>query len=214
MRKAGLQKQLNIFKTFCDDKGLQVNPLKTFTMSFGMNTKKAGWIPFQYDGIVLQPRTEAKYLGMMFFTNKPFIAARKQLMNKARARMWALHRLMISRYVAATPAVQRVFVACVQAIFLYAVEIWGTGMPARQWKQAQTLQSNFYKLHLGLKSSTSPRPQELQFTYTLLAEVGDYPLEQAALVQTAGFYARIQGMANNRLPKQALQMVRQESYQI
>lgn len=97
MRKAGLQKQLNILKKFCDDKGLQVNSQKTFTMSFGMNALRTDWIPFQYDGTPLQPRKEAKYLGMMFFTNKSFPTARKALMAKARAKMWALHRLMISR---------------------------------------------------------------------------------------------------------------------
>lgn len=38
LRKAGLQKQLQVLKKLCDDKDLQVNSIKTFTMSFGLNT--------------------------------------------------------------------------------------------------------------------------------------------------------------------------------
>lgn len=131
----------------------------------------------------IQPKAATKYLGMMFFMNRPFTKARKMLMAKARVRMWALQNLMATRHVAATPAVQRVFVACVRTIFLYAVEVWGTGMTVNQWKDVQQLQTDFYRVHLGLKSSIC--------TAMVLAEVGDYPLEQATPIRTARFYSRI-----------------------
>lgn len=113
-------------------------------------------------------------------------------MAEARAQMWALHQLMVRRHVPATLAVQRVFVACVQAILLYAIQVWGPGMTPGQWKHVQKLQSDFYKLHLGLKSSTC--------IATLIAEVGDYPLEQAALVRTARFSRELRACQGKGCP--------------
>lgn len=65
---------------------------------------------------------------------------------------------------------------------------------------------DFYRHHLGVKSSTC--------TATVLAEVGDYSMEQAALIRTARFYTRITTMPSSRLPKQALNLLKQEACRI
>lgn len=200
-RKAGLQRQLKVLHTFCQEKELQVNLQKTFTMSFGVNALNRRWKPLTYAGQPLTPQSKGRYLGMLFFTNKAFRQARKQLLEKAKARVWVIHQIMTRSYMTSTEALQRVFTACIQATALYAIEIWGTNLTPRQWKTMQQLQNDFLKLHLGLKNSTC--------TATVLAESGEYPVESAALVRTARFLSRVQGMGDERLPKQALQLMRE-----
>lgn len=176
-----------------------MNLQKTFTMSFRVNAMHKSWKPLKFDGQPILPKTEGQYLGMLFYTNKAFRQARRKLIEKAKSPVWAVHQLMLRSYMASTEAVQRVFTACIQSVVLYAVEVWGTGLSRSRWKTIQQIQNDFLKLHLGLKSSTC--------TATMLAKCGEYPMEAVALVRTARYHSRIQGMKDHCLPKQALSML-------
>lgn len=91
-------------------------PAKTFTMSFGVNALNSKCKPLKYnDGQPITPKAEGRYLGMMFFTNRAFRQAQKKLLEKAKARLWAIYRVMTTKYMAAAEAIQRVFTACIQA---------------------------------------------------------------------------------------------------
>lgn len=47
------------------------------------------WKPLTYAGQPLTPQPKGRYLKMFFFTYKAFRQARKQLLEKAKAKVWA-----------------------------------------------------------------------------------------------------------------------------
>lgn len=62
-RKAGLQRQLKVLHTSCQEKDLQVNLQKNFTMSFGVNARSKKWKPLKYAGQPLPPQPKEKIPG-------------------------------------------------------------------------------------------------------------------------------------------------------
>ena len=78
----GLQTQLDILQTFCDERGLKVNVAKTKVVVFEKHRSESP--TFIYDGQAIEQVEVFKYLGISFHATQGMSCAIECLYNSAR----------------------------------------------------------------------------------------------------------------------------------
>jgi hypothetical protein len=119
----GLQNLLNKLKLFYDKWNLSVNTEKSKVMIFNKSGRKLTGYSFIYAQPSIWQASEYKYLGIIFKPSGSFLYATDQLSKKACKAMFCIQKSLLSDNMNIYGHI-KLFIACVQPIFLYCSEVW------------------------------------------------------------------------------------------
>ena len=191
----GLQNQLNCLKKCCDNLKMEVNKDKTKVMVFrkgGHLSKSEKW---QFDGHNLEVVNEYCYLGFRFTTKLSLKQGTQHLVSKAKKAVAQLSRTFNKLKGMSKDIFFTIFDSKVQSILLYSSEIWGYS----RLDSIEKVHLLACKRFLGVPLRS---PNNMVY-----GELGRYPLYVNSYVRCLRYWFRVLGMEENRLPKQAYQML-------
>ena len=128
-----------------------------------------------------------KYLGVTFNHNNKFKKAQPLQFSLANMAMFLLLRKCRQLNLPLNIQLE-LFEKCVHPVLLYGCEIWAY----ENMHVISKLQLRFFKLISGVKVTTP--------TYTVLGEVGRYPIETEAKYRMLGFWYNLCNTSNPELP--------------
>ena len=172
-----LQRQLDIFRQYCEKWKLKVNVNKTNVMLFS-NGRIPKNLRFSFDGKLLEIVDRFNYLGIVFSKSCSFLNAKKDRVQKGTQAMYAvlkkgrLHNLSIECQL-------DLFDKIVKPVLLYGCEIWGYGNN----DIIEKVHLKFCKHLLHLKPSTPD--------FMVYGELGRYPLEINIKTQSISYWSKL-----------------------
>ena len=194
---AGLQHQLNILQTCCDDMQLSVNIGKTKVMVFrkgGFLAKREQWF---YKGTKLEVVNKYCYLGFNFTTKISTKMGTEHLVTKGKRAVVQLNKAFNRYKEMNAKAFFKIFDAKIQPILLYSSEIWGLN----RLEHIEKIHMMACKRFLGVPVRT---PNKM-----VLGDLGRYPLYVNSCMNTLRYWLKLLHMDPNRLPYNAYQMLLQ-----
>jgi hypothetical protein len=191
----GLQKQIDIVRSYADNFSLRVNLEKTKIIVF----RKGGFLgtneKWMYGIDNIQVVNSYKYLGLYFSTKLSLIQSVSELASKAKARTAQLLRGLWRLGFIQRNVFFKIFDCQVLPILLYGAELWG-------YQRFQILE----KAHLfACKRFLNVAPQTPNSM--VYGDLGRYPVYITSAVRCVKYWLRIANMTNERLPKKAYNMM-------
>ena len=180
-----LQKQLNIFKQYCDTWKLKVNVDKSNVLIFSSGRTPKN-LRFLYDGKQLDIVDKFNYLGITFTKSGSFLNAKKDRVSKGTQAMYSvlkkgrLNNLSIECQL-------DLFDKIVKPVLLYGCEIWGYGNN----NIIEKVHLKFCKLLLHLKPSTPD--------FMVYGELGRFPLDINIKTQSISYWSKLIAGNENKL---------------
>ena len=193
----GLQNQLNVLKSCCDNLNLQVNEEKTKIMVFrkgGVLRENEKWT---YGGKRLEIVNRYSYLGYVFSTKLSINIGTYIMTQKARKAHAYLSKLLIKCKYVTIETYFKIFDAKIIPMLTYASEVWGL----TKLDSIERIQMMSCKRFLGLPITT---PNKMA-----LGELGRLPIYITAYIRCIKFWLRIMQLPDKRITKQAYQMLLQ-----
>ena len=157
-----LQKALNVLYDYCISFGMSINVSKTKIIVFSRG-KIRNLPTLIFNGEQIEVVFEYKYLGTLFTYNNKFQKTINAQCMSAKRALFALLKKCRKLDLPLDLQIE-LFDRCIVPIMLYNCEVWGH----EKLDQLEKLQLKFYKLILGVKSSTP--------TCMVLGEVGQLPI--------------------------------------
>lgn len=192
----GLQTQLEVLDDFCMDTHMTVNTDKTVIVVF--NPLKKHKIPtFFWRGKELKIEESATYLGMMTFSTKCFHEAEQAKITAAINASYMILSKAINAHLLRPVPIREYFTHNVLPKLLYAAPIWAVGCSKDGWLQVEQVQTDYYKAHFALPTSTNG--------LALLTELGICPIQVQAMIATVQFVQELHEIPADRIPNLALQ---------
>jgi len=187
----GLQKQLNILKTCCDNMCLQIYKDKTKIMVFrsgGYLSKVERWF---FEGKEIEIVNRYCYLGFTFSTRLSVPIGIQGLISKAKTAAFLICRAFFKCDSMTKKVFFQIFDAKVQSILLYSSEVWGL----YNISTLETVHTQSCKRFLGVPSRT---PNNM-----IYGDLQRHPLYINSSLRCIKYWIRLLNMDQNRLPKQA-----------
>jgi hypothetical protein len=191
----GLQNQLNVLKTCCDNMSLTINIDKTKVMVFrkgGFLGKREKWV---YEGNRLEVVNNYCYLGFNFTT---MISAKKgtaHLVTKGKKAFLQVNRVFQKCNEMTANTFFKIFDTKIQPILLYSAEVWGLNI----LEHIEKVHMLACKRFLGVPART---PNKMVY-----GDLGRYPLYVNSYVSCLRFWFKLLDMKFERLPYKAYQML-------
>jgi len=192
---SGLQHQLNLLKTCCDQLHLNVNKDKTKIMVFrkgGFLAKHEKWF---FDGKQLEVVNKYCYLGFVFTTKLSAKLGTQHLVLKGKKAVMYLNTLFGKCKDMFKEIFFRIFDAKVQSILLYSSEIWGL----QRLEHLEKVHLLACKRFLGVPVKT--------FNRMVYGELGRFPLYINSTIRCVKYWFRLLQLDDSRLPHQAYKML-------
>ena len=191
---AGLQKQIDILKSFADNFDMCVNMSKTKIIVFrkgGFLAEKERWT---YGNELIEVVNSYKYLGMSFTTKLSLTQAVSDLAVKAKARTARILRCLFRLGEVPSSVFFQIFDAQITPVLMYGAEVWGF----HQFSEIEKVHLFACKRFLRVGVQT---PNKMVY-----GDLGRYPLYVVATVKFVKYWLRLITMPRERLPFKAFVM--------
>ena len=180
-----LQKGLDLFSKYCKEWMLKVNTQKTKVVIFSKGRQPQN-LHFTYGDTEIEIVKEFNYLGVLFSRTGHFATEIKHNSQKATNAMYEVLRKGRQLNMSIQCHVD-LFNKIVKPILLYGCEVWGFS----NTDALEKVQLKFYKLLLGLKSTTN--------SSMIYGELGIYPVNLDIKLRMVSYWARILHGKDNKL---------------
>ncbi|KAL1447233.1 hypothetical protein WDU94_003619 [Cyamophila willieti] len=184
-----LQKMLDIFSRYCQEKELTVNTDKTNIMVFRRKGKISTRYKFTFERKEIEIVKSFIYLGMLFTPQICFFENSKRALNKAAKASAVTNNLWAKTGVHSWENKMTLYQAIVKSTLLYAAEIWAP----RYQEKIEQAQMNYFKRYLFWPRNTP--------NYFVRREVGVDKLNTHVLEKMLKWWIKILEMPDNRYPK-------------
>ena len=191
----GLQNQLNVLKTCCDDMKMRVNIQKTKVMVFrkgGFLGKREEWY---FENNKLEVVNRYCYLGYTFTTMISPKLGIEHLVVKGKRALMSLVKAFQKYKEISCDTFFKIFDAKIKPILLYSSEIWGMN----RLDHIEKVHLLACKRFLGVPIKT---PNKMVY-----GDLGRYPLFVNSYVNTLRYWFKLLQMDQDRLPRQAYLML-------
>ena len=191
----GLQNQIDSLALVSKSLHLKVNVAKTKVMVFrkgGRLSKREKWF---LDGQLLEVVNQYKYLGFVFTTKLSIEITLDDLAVRGKRKGIQVLRVLWSLYNMQTRVFTNLLDAQVQSSLLYASEIWGL-YDSTKVERTHTF---ICKKYLGLGYRTP--------NHMVYGDLGRFPVSINSGIRAIRYWLKLNRMENNRLPKQAYEML-------
>jgi hypothetical protein len=191
----GLQIQLNALKSCCERLKLTVNRNKSKIMVFrngGVLSKYEKWT---YDDVSLEVVNRYCYLGFTFSTKLSPTVGVCRLVAKAKTACLMICRAFQNYNTMTKEVFFKLFDSKVKSILLYASEVWGL----HRLNSLEIVHMQACKRFLGVPIRT---PNKMVY-----GDLQRFPLYICSSVRVIKYWIRLLEMSDNRLPKQAYNML-------
>lgn len=193
-----LQKLAAEVQTFSTKYFLRINPEKSALVVYGGDKDEPGVF---FDGKEIPRKTEYKHLRVMTFDSAEAKEARHARIALAQAATARIIEAATANYCKHIVPLVKLWDTVVIPTTLYATAIWGVGCTTKDWREMQATAMSFVSQILCIPRSTP--------TKVMLAELGAYPLEIHALIETIRFIARVQDMEDTRPTRRLMELALQ-----
>ena len=149
--KEGLQRQLDVLASFCEQRLLTVNLSKTKIVIF--EAQRSQCEPFLFNNRAVERQQEYKYLGFVFHATKNMAHGTEYLVAAAKKAVHAMRRRCIFLHLSDPATICKLFDILVLPILSYSCEVWA-GDP-KIGDKAEVLHRQFLKQLLGVRKTTT-----------------------------------------------------------
>lgn len=201
----GLQQQLHVLSSFCEDKGLEVNLSKTEIVVFG----RRRWLPdsntrpWMYRGQIVRVSEQFKYLGVTLHSTKGVSAAVNVLATAGSKASFALNGRFRSMGMMDLVLKLRMFDTVVSPILTYCSEVWAPDLLTGFQSFEDVLNNPLERVHMAFLRNLGYLPQSVS-RVILLRELGAHSLSRAWISLCVNFWNRMVALPDDCLLKQAL----------
>ena len=191
-----LQQQLNVIEQFCTLTGMEVNLNKTEIIVFrngGPLRSSERWL---FRGNSIKVTTLYKYLGLLFTPSLSWTSAQEKLALQAQKSIFAIYDYQRPFGYFNIKQLFKLFDAMVSPILCYGSQVWGYKYSV----EIETVQINFCKRYLGVKSSTN--------NCIVLGECGRLPMCITYYTTCVKYWCKLTQMEDGRYPKHCYYMLK------
>lgn len=190
----GLQRQLNLLKSYCEKWQLKVNKDKTKIMVFRRGGALKRYEKWFYDGNKIDTDAHFSYLGVYFSSFHHWSQNQKFRATKGLRAMGSVGRILQSMPCISSDVVWKVFDSQILPILHYGSEIWGFSESLDIERVQLKCCKNILKIHTKVPG------------IALRGELGRLPLLLKRRYNIINYWLRILEMENTRLSKDAYKL--------
>jgi hypothetical protein len=191
----GLQNQLNVLQTCCDEMKLMVNTDKTKIMVFRRGGRLAKGMCWYFAKQKIEIVNRYCYLGFVFTPKLSEAIGVRNLAKKGKKALICVLRVLWRYREMSHETFFKIFDMKVKPILLYASEVWGL----KRLDSIEKVHLLACKQFLGVPIMT---PNKMVY-----GDLGRYPLFIDSYINTIKYWFRIISMTHDRMPNQSYHML-------